>query len=426
MRGVSRQVSLCEISPQQDGIERKASLPAQLSDLAALAQSRLYRDQELIWYILDKPLCIRVHSHPEATHTINLWPGIARTTVCPSPRVEQLTGATEGPQILYFVTVATLNRTYAVPQTSIIPFQSYRLDENPLVECRSMGGVVPLDTPDRGFDPLPRSSTLETTFSIDTAAKLSPLELLIADVRIANKVASMWSVTDEFSLDPGVHAAPSPPPGKTLIRTPSLNPSTVDRAQRRYRGLWLGAERIWTGDLLILSFPESGIGFRRKTSTSSFENTQVEERVNDLPIEHRNPEDKQVFLKLGSLTPIATKDGIRIYATGYLYRLLPSPGFAQGSRLDGASLPLPPDGFVFSPVLSVGIEAKFPVDLIRGRYYPQLLSLVDGQPLPEELALESMEGCCQADPAMRRPVKHTRESREDLLKAVRESVLRVE
>ena len=404
VQGVSRQVSLYEIPPQRDGIEWKTS-PAQLSDLAALTQNRLYRNQELVWYILDKPLPITAHSHPEITHVIRLWPGIARTTVCPFPPVERPTGAAERSKILYFITVTTLNRTYVVPQTSIIPFQSYRPDENLLVEFRSMGADIPLNAFDRGFDPLPRSSALETSLSFDTGTELSPLELLITDIKIANKVASTWSVADGFSP----------------------NSSTLGQNQRRYRGLWFGAERIWTGDLLILSFSESGIDFGRKSSTCFVQDAPAEEQADGSPLERRNPEDKQVFLKLRSLIPVATKDGIRIYAAGDLHRLLRSSGFAEGSLLeDGVALPRPPDGFVFRPMLSTSIEAKFPVDLIRGRYYPWILSLVDRKFLPEERMLESMEGCRQVDPAIQRPIKHTKGSREDLLDVIRKSVLQVE
>lgn len=436
MRGVSRQVSLCEISPQQYSIERTGSFPAQLSDLAALAQNRLYRDEELVWYILDNPLRITVHSHPEATHVIHFWPGIARTTVCPSPPVEHPARVTEESEILYFIKVASLNRTYVVPQASIIPFQSHRPDEELLVEFRSMGADNPLNAFDHKFDPLPRCSTLETSLSLGTDARFTPLELLIADIRVANQVASTWSVTGGFSPDPSARVtsnspsllAISPDIGETLIRTSSFNPATVGQIQRGYRGLWFGAERIWTGDLLILSFPESGIGFRQEISARFFRDTLVKEHVNDSPHGHQNPRDKQVFLKLRSLAPAVTKDGKRIYVTGELYRLLPSSSFAQDPEPeDDTALPQPPDGFVFRPILSKNIEAKLPVDLIKGRYYPRILSLVDSRFLPEEwiLKLKSMEGCRRADPGIQRPIKYAKGSREDLLEVIRKSVPQV-
>jgi len=432
VRGVSRQVSLYETPLQQNKIEQKAPFPAQLSDLAALAQSRLYRDQELVWYILDEPLRITARSRPEMTRVIHFWPGIARTTVCPSPLAKRPSRTTEGSEIFYFIKVATLNRTYVVPQASIIPFQSHLPDEELLAELRSTGADIPLNSFDREFDPLPRCSTLEPSLSLGTGGGFSPLELLITDIGIANQIASMWSVTDEFSTDSSARAASNSPPLPTispgisegLIRTSSFSSAAVGQVQRGYRGLWLGAERIWTGDLLILSFPESGIGFKRKTSARFIQDTQIEEHVSDSSIEHRNPEDKQVFVKLRSLTPVVTEDGKRIYVTGDLYRLLPSPGFATDSQLeDGDALPQPPDGFAFRSILSKGIEAKFPVDLIRGRYYPRILSLVDRRYLPEERMLKPMEGRCRTDLVTRRPKKHTQESREDLLEVVRKSVL---
>ena len=420
VRGVSGKVSLCKLeTPLRDDVGLEAS-PAQLSDLAALAQSRLHRDQELVWYILGEPLRIICQ---ETVHVIHLWPGmIAGTTIRPSPPIEHTAGATEAPEILYFVKVPSLNRTYVVPRAIIVPFQSHRPDEKLIAELRSMGADIPLDAPDCKFDPLPSRSTLETPLPVDTGTKLSPLELFMADVKIANQIASLWSLTDEFSPCPSVRAPSISPsltisPGKTLKKSPSL---TSTRTWRGYRGLWLGAERIWTGDLLILSFPESGINFKRDTAPRFV-------HTDESPLERRNPEDRQVFLKLRSLTPVVTEGGKRIYATGNLYRLLPSPVSAQESnQVDDTELPQSPDGFVFKPMLSVGIEAKFPVDLIRGRYYSQIISLVDKQSLPEEQMLKPMEGRCRADPAIRRPIKHTKESRDHLLETIRKSVLQVE
>ena len=133
-RGVSREASLCEVFPQQEKRLQYVSTLAQLSDLAAHAQGRIYRDQELVWYILDKPWQITEHSSPEVNRTIHLWPGILRITSCPTPHNMNLQQSTETHQISYLITTPTLGRTYIVPRTSIIPFQAHFPDEDFLME----------------------------------------------------------------------------------------------------------------------------------------------------------------------------------------------------------------------------------------------------------------------------------------------------
>lgn len=423
MRGTSRPINLYKTSLPQGSNEWNLPLPAQLSDLAALSQGRLYRDQELIWYILDEPLCIAVPSRPEVGYTITLWPGVIRTVARP-PSPANLHENAESPTISYLVTIPSIQRTYCVPQTSIVPFQVYRPDENLLVELRSMDKEAPLNEIDHGFDPLPRSSTLETPVSPEIGMENSPLELFITDVEITKQVAHFWTATDDHrsptpnAPDPAVPLSPSPSlqgssrhAARPLMRNGSL--PSCGLPNQGYRGLWWGAERVWVGDLLRLSFPGNQLDCVRENS-SYFSN------------EWSNSEGGCIFLKLRALTPLKTERGKEMHATGYLYKLMPSPASTPTDRLEpegNLGLPRAPEGFAFKPMLSVNIEAQFSVSLVKGRYYPRLLSSVDGQSVPGECRLESMEGLGLTDSTVKGPVKYREGARETTMDAARSLIL---
>ena len=421
IRGTSRPIRLYKTSLSRGDDEWNAPLPAQSSDLAALAQGRLYRDQELIWYILDKPLRITVPSCPEMDCTIRLWPGVLRTIDRPPPPAANKHEKTEDATVSYLVTIPSVRRTYLVPQTSVIPFQAYRLNEDLLVELRSMDKEVPLNEVDHAFDPLPRSSTLETPVSLETATESSPLELLLADVRITKRVAYFWTATDDHSPPDPNEPKPTvlPPPslqGSSQHVVKSLTPSGGS-TDRGYRGLWWGAERVWVGDLLRLSFPENQLDYAR-IDPSYFANGVHAERLSS--------EGGHVFLKLSALIPLATEMGNEMYATGRLYKLTRSPTSTpidQPELEENLGLLRPPERFSFRPMLSTDIEARFSVNLIKGRYYPRLLSSVDGRSVPDECRTQAMEGLSSIDSAAKGPVKYWEGTRETTIDAARSRVL---
>ena len=427
LRGVSREASLCEVFPQLEKRLQYVSSSVQLSDLVAYTQGRIYRDQELVWYILDKPWQILEHSSPEVNRTISLWPGILRTTFCPSPHGTNLQQSTEDHQIFYLITTLTLGRTYTVPRASIIPFQAHLPDENLLVELQSKGAEASLNDPDRGFDPLPRSSTLFPSLSSGTESETSPLNLLIADIKVAMELACIWTVTDGFSVypgpaetivAPGSSALPnaSPRSGKTLAKSSSFRSTSREQVERKYRGLWWGAERIWLGDFLVLSFSESMMGYTATSSPYFIRDTPPEDPFNDLPAEQRKSQNKHVFLKLSSLDKV----GGDICAVGTLYKLVPSlDSVTTHQEDDKTGLPHPPNGYTFRSMLSTNVGAKIPMKLVRGRYYPRLHLLVDGEQLvPDECMLRTMEGRSHTDPGIRRPTKYRWEPRGNLLASV--------
>ena len=427
IRGTSRQASFCEVFSQQERQPQYTTVPAQVSDLTAHTQGRVHRDQELVWYILDKPWQLPERSRPWVYRTVRFWPGVLRTTFCPVSHFANPQQSAEIDQMLYLITSPSLGRTYVVPRGSIIPYQGHSPDEDFLEEARSMGPEIPLNDLDSTFDPLPRSSTLVTSLPKHTMLDIPPLDLLITDIRITKQIASIWTITDEFSTYPnpaGVDSIVSGSPllpnapacsGKTIARASSFRSSTGEGAERRYRGLWWGAERIWAGDFLVLSFSESMVSYTTISSPCFVQDAQSGDHVDGRPPERRKPEDKYVYLKLESLNKIGTD----VCVVGALYKLVPSPGSAPSHQQPmDPGLPHPPDGFTFRPMLSTSTGAKLPIKLIRGRYYPRPPLSADEQPVLEERIFKVMEGCSQTDPGVRRPTKYSWESRGSLLAGV--------
>ena len=421
LRGTARQSSFCEVLPEQERRPQYTSIPAQVSDLSAHIQGRVHRDQELVWYILDRPWKIPERSRPWVYRTVRFWPGILRTTFCPTSHIASPRQSTETSQISYLVTSPSLGRTYIVPRGSVIPFQGHSPDEDFLAEARSMGVEVSLNGPDSKFDPLPRSSALVTSLSKHTVLDISPLDLLIMDIGITKQISCIWTITDEFFTYPtGVDSiVPGSPPfqntptcsSNIVARSSSFRSSTGEGTERIYRGLWWGAERIWAGDFLVLSFSESMVTYT--TSSPRFvQDARFEEDVEGRPPERRKPEDKYVFLKLESLNKI----GPEVCVVGALYKLVPSLGpTPTHQQSNDSGLPHPPDGFTFQSMLSTNTGAKLPIKLVRGRYYPRPPLSVGEQPVPEEQILKAMEGCSKTDPGVKRPTKYRWESRESLL-----------
>lgn len=409
--------------PPQGNGGQNASLPAQSSDLAALTRGQLYRDKELIWYILDEPLHITAPSRPEVDHTIYLWPGVLKTIAFPAPISSDPRGVAESSRIFYLVTVPSVQRTYSVPQKSIIPFKAHTPNEKLLLELRSMGREVPLNEPDAEFDPLPRSSTLATATPLGVATDCSPLGSLTTDIGVMNRVAYFWTATDKCSFpnpDAPEHIIPASLSFQSSLRHTHRHPTKTGPsllglpADHGYQGLWFGAERIWVGDLLRLSFREGRV-----------DHTHVPlSYFNDDAHKKRPPDPGEpVFLKLKSLIPLTTERGKEMYATGRLYRLIRSASVPTALlETEGdLELPRPPEGLAFESVFSTNIEARFPVNLVRGRYYPRLRSSVSRQLVQEVCRLQEMEGLVWVDPvaAARGPVRHFKDDRESSISAAR-------
>ena len=372
-----------------------------------------------MWLVLAKPLLLNSSSRLDGGCTLRFWPGVVKSVASSAPSQQ-----TEGLGIRYLITIVSIGRSYLVPHTSIIPFRAYSLNEDILSNLQSLNA----EAFNQEFDPLPQYATPETTLTPHPSLKRSSFESFIADIKIAKHIATTWTVTDgHFLADQLTEESTSgAPPPNGEIASPQIDASQMgpppprrqmkEAAKRRYRGLWWGVERIWLGDLLLLSFPERSIKYSSEDS-NYFVHDSREDLASDTPPDHRKPEEKCVFFKLRALETLQTGDGsTELEAAGSVYRLAPlGPTEVEGSGPSDGDLPRPPDGFVFKAVLSTGFETRLPLCFIRGRYYPRVLSLLNGELLPIEEGLKAMEGLCPLSSVLWRPSRYTAESRHEML-----------
>ncbi|KAH8093278.1 hypothetical protein BXZ70DRAFT_1010503 [Cristinia sonorae] len=211
-------------------------------------------------------------------------------------------------------------------------------------------------------------------------------------------------------------------------------PRTV--TQTRYQGLWWGAERIWTDELVRLKlaryqFAPNGAPAVNPPAGMSASTSAVVDQMNSagLPAEAFSAGERGMFMKIEGLfvAELQTPEGVvkECRASGMVYELadydwepsarvegsgegkgkekatnedappsISQPGTpvkaAPSSQDENASpggngvlstpprhhygLPAPPAGFKFNPILPPGHEVVLSLSLISGRYYPKLLN----------------------------------------------------
>ncbi|KAH9072082.1 hypothetical protein EDB83DRAFT_2220334 [Lactarius deliciosus] len=280
--------------------ERYADVQAMYADTDA-EMRRWFRVGELVWCALDPPI-----RGTEATAHITFWPGLVdecsfRAETLPRPKSPSIHSAdgdfemedgtesvahvgrgigssngagsnvaipyattphtgnpksmTERPlpwtvrqKNVYKVKLLAVNHDYIAVETQVLPYHSYK----PSYDLIQALQDVPIERithkPDEiaAFNPCPpellnaEPSADDRRFAESTAPYTLALE-------IAAGIGVCWTPTDEWVFKMVVPSGPSDA-GETSAR--ALQASVVN--QTRYQGLWLGAERIWTDDLVRL------------------------------------------------------------------------------------------------------------------------------------------------------------------------------
>ncbi|KAH9169930.1 hypothetical protein EDB89DRAFT_2193152 [Lactarius sanguifluus] len=280
--------------------ERYADVQAMYADTNA-EMRRWFRVGELVWCALDPPI-----RGADAAANITFWPGLVdecsfKTETLPRPKSPSIHSAdgdfemedgtesvahvgrgigssngagssvaipyaitphtgnskpmTERPlpwtvrqKNVYKVKLLAVNHDYIAVETQVLPYHSYK----PSYDLIQALQDVPIERithkPDEiaAFNPCPpellnaEPSADDRRFAESTASYTLALE-------IAAGVEVCWTPTDEWVFKMVVPSGPSDA-GETSAR--ALQASVVN--QTRYQGLWLGAERIWTDDLVRL------------------------------------------------------------------------------------------------------------------------------------------------------------------------------
>jgi len=305
---------------------------------------------------------------------------------------------------VYKVKLLGINHDYVAIETQVLPYQGYTPSQELLQALQN----VPIDRittkPEEitAFNPCPPDEeTVET--GLDSTGQrfadaTAPYSLAI---EIATGIAVCWTPTDEWdfkavlpspsssrTVDPGASSASAPASESETYtlrsRAPQV-PSVV--TQTRFQGLWLGAERIWTDDLVRLKAARGQIAPQGSPhilapsgpSKSTIAELRPDQQTNEEVLKSHGARDRGVFMQLEALFVVDASDTngtgahAECRASGMLYELAdedweePLPGessteAAEGEAMDaqdgwaaaGLSTPSRPRNPGASPELHVG------------------------------------------------------------------------
>ena len=367
----------------------------------------LYREEEIVWLILNEPVMLDYADGAADGFIIRFWPSIidiaGQHGSTPATLCEHGTSTVT----LLRVRLFSSGITYDVPQHCTLPFWSHSPDELWLQRLRlqthkSLHGVLdPFSGFARVFGNLSRE---EATLALNTGDILSHF---LSDISTSLELARSWSAT------PTTH--PSRPGGSFTPTRPSI-PTTPTP----YRELWWGAEQIVLGDLIRLKIPESMLPKLGVNQVRSPSHPFSEPPAEATSAGDSETEDRQLFLKLRSLETVVGIDGKELHGFGGLYHLLPAtpgplPPLVDDTGLRQSGLPRPPEGFTFQPVLCSGWEIELSLHHLDGRYYPRIQELLPDPSGVDAHVLEVLEGvvCWRALPL--RPRYFKRGSRNEVV-----------
>ncbi|KAJ7247607.1 hypothetical protein B0H12DRAFT_736890 [Mycena haematopus] len=425
---VQKSVNLPKTSPHIQTkdvmlVERNNNLREACRPASEGSLPRWFREGELVWCALDKPIM-----RPDEGDCIQFWPAIIdemhlRVTPRQIPPGSVPADTVSTPWVTqqsttYKVQFLAIQRSYLLPDTMIIPYQTYIIPPSILQEMVAR----PIDdwdlSPDQltTFDPCPPQAVPLPTFT-DT---LTPLALAL---QIASTLSGFWCLTDEWdaklTLPPVVR--PPPPPSSLQYaiefagannanmgsissgpRGQGLPPPSRVVHQTRFQGLWWGGERIWADDLVRLKVPRNCLapmGAQHIFAPSGPGNKSrllAESRGGDSTA--YGASSRGVFMKIDTIFIVDGSGKRECRVTGMLYELadldwedpnLPrtvdpisngAPAAGQSPKLpnpgssgDFLALPSAPVGFKFRPILAPGHEVVLCLSLISGRYYPRIL-----------------------------------------------------
>lgn len=293
--------------PKQHMIrERNADLRTAYSE--GIELRRWFRDGELLWCALNPP----IPGLMGEKDAITFWPGLVedvniKSDAVPKPKVDgdgdvtlpentasdgdpSASKADEEDKLVPWTIVQTIwykmkllgiPYSYNIHSNQVLPYQAHAPSDE-LIEAIHKVPLENMNTNTDSFKP-----TASTKFT-EAAA---PFALA---VQIAANLAGFWSPTDDweykFTVPPSPHNPPTTVkpangstsldsvmnasmaynasltdgvpvagPSSSSISAPPVIPPTQTVTQTRYQGLWWGAERIWTDELVRLKLSRSQI-----------------------------------------------------------------------------------------------------------------------------------------------------------------------
>lgn len=370
-------------------------------------RSSLYRKGEIIWLILNKPVMLECADGAADGFIIRFWPSIADMGKTdenpPAAPHDHYTSSVTPLRVRLF----SSGIVYDVPQHCTLPFWAHSPDELWLQRLRIQTHKSLPDIPDpfTGFVRVFPSPSHKETASTFNAGDL--LSHFLSDVGTSSELARSWSTV------------PMNPPSRSGEKLTPTQPS-ISTTLTSYRELWWGAEQIVPGDLIRLKIPESILPKLGVDQIRSISHPLTKPPVEATSAGGSEKEDRQLFFKLRSLATVMGISGKELHGFGGLYRLAPvfpglRPPLVDDTEQRHPTLPRPPEGFTFQPVLCSGWEIELSLHHVDGRYYPQIQELLPGPSGVDAHVLEVLEGvvCWRALPL--RPIYFKRGSREGIV-----------
>ena len=358
-----------------------------------LISCRYYRRGELVWACLDPP--IRGQQDAEK---ITFWPGIVGE-IHLQVKVNHPSDDSFVPSQNYAYTVHLLavHQAHVFPEAQILPHQAYV--QSGALSQRLHIFQPPSDlSPDlsefSSFKPLQKSSFDDVPYP-EAPRFEDALGPYILAVRINEFLTTYFKPIGKwifYSEEPsnGVN-------GSSTNGSSGSVHGTFMKAHHRYQGLWWGAEKLWTGDLVRIKperskFPaEIRASFKPPASTEEHHERRLlffrieSIYVDKAPIEAQTSGGSCKVA--GSIyetvdldfeeppEPFSTREPTHPHPLSQLSN--PAPPSSKGKNkadMEQYPLPKPPPGFKFRQITKPGTEITFPAPLIAGRYYPDILT----------------------------------------------------
>ncbi|KAI0255913.1 hypothetical protein BJV78DRAFT_1279127 [Lactifluus subvellereus] len=276
-----------------------------------------------------------------------------------TPHPGNAKAVTEGPlpwivrqKTVYKVKMLGVNHDYVAMESQVLPYQGYTPSHELLQALQNVPIERVASKPDEiaAFNPCPSDAEILESELDSTGQRFAdataPYTLA---VEIAAGIAACWTPTDEWEFKMSV-PSPSPArsvdPADTSASTPQGEPETYSLrprhnqaptvvTQTRYQGLWLGAERIWTDDLVRLKAARGQIAPQGSPqilppsgpSKSTIAELQLDQQTDEEVLKAHGARDRGVFMQLEALfvvdVPDASGAGVHAEcrASGMLYEL---------------------------------------------------------------------------------------------------------
>ncbi|EJU03793.1 hypothetical protein DACRYDRAFT_115111 [Dacryopinax primogenitus] len=329
--------------------------PPGLSALSELRDHPPYRIGELVWAHVRPPM------RADTGETIDCWPGVIVDIAIRPLRTE---AGMDRQQALKLKLLGTVHYS-TVEALDALPYHAYQI---PMNLHQFLGTSRPPNLAnDASFDKLS-----DVKIYRDTAINHEPRQAtfdsswpaFLKGLVMTWRIADLWTLVRTAGGDPAT----------TSHRSKSETTSSTVQPQDTWDTIWWGAESIWVGDLVRLQ-------------GKSLEGNPL------LPLLSQGAETRTLFFKITKIHTCKPTSISDIWLSGTLYETVPEdetgddaqneyakkePGHGDdGSSLNDlvpmGSLPEPPLGFRFNPVLGARSTVTIPLRSIAGRYYAHLV-----------------------------------------------------